>query len=180
MKKLGVSCSQVNCVNATLTLPFNEEKAFKNGPHLKNGNLSLQDILKKAYRDERSFAESNTTNKIRKNSKQKTSLNDNIEHFFSKKLSQKIDTYKISDSTDCEISSPVVTFHISSSESCSSEIINSETTEQTVQESVLDKLQLRRKKIKTVNFDMDIIKKYIESKSKYFLICFLHYFYFIL
>ena len=164
----------MTCVNATLTLPFNEEKAFKNGSHLKSGNLSLQDILKKAYRDKSSGEISNTSNKIRKNPKQKISSNDNIGHFFRKKFSQKIDTNEIFDNTDSGMSTPVITFHKHSTDSCKSENNDFESAEQIVEEPLLDKLQLRRKKVKTINFDMDEIKQYIESKSMYFLSYFLN------
>lgn len=163
-KKLKLSSTQITCVNATLTLPFNEEKAFKNGPHLKSGNLSLQDILKKAYRGKNSVGDSSTTNKTKKCFKQKTPSNDNIGNFFFKKLSQKVGTNEIDDS---DISTPVITLYRNSNDSSTSDANNTETVEQVVEkESVLDELRLRRKTIKTIKFDMATIKNYIESKSK--------------
>lgn len=164
-KKLKLSSSQMTCVNATLTLPFNEEKAFKNGPHLKSGNLSLQDILKKAYRGKNTVGESSTTNKTKKCFKQKAPSNDNIGNFFLKKLSQKVDTNEIDD--DSDISTPVITLYRNSNDSSTSDANNTETVEQVIEEeSVLDELRLRRKTIKTIKFDMATIKNYIESKSK--------------
>lgn len=168
----------MTCVNATLTLPFNEEKAFKNGPHLKSGNLSLQDILKKAYRGKNSVGDTSTSNKIKKCFKQKTPLNDNIGNFFSKKLSQKVDTNEIDD--DFDISTPVITLYRNSNVSSTSDANNTETAEQVVEEeSVLDELRLRRKTIKTIKFDMTTIKNYVESKSKcfyFFNFAFIYYF----
>lgn len=158
----------VKNVNVALTLPFNEEKAFKNDPHSKLGNQSLKDILQKAYRGKDDLSSPTKLSKLIKCNKQKTAARQRILDTFVKNSCTETKNDAELENNCIELSSAVTSVNKSPPDYDSyCEISNSDSTEILASEEIqIDEYQSRKKRSRTIEFSMELIKKDLRIKSK--------------